>query len=691
MKQQLFLLAAVLLLTSIYCEQKKFGVLKRAWSTYGVDFGSTEFSSSEIDSDGNVFAFYTINAKTTQIDVNTIVTKPTKLQMMFAVVKYSPSGKVLWYSIPDTSITTARSSSTSQMILKDGKLIVSAAVQAGVLKVQDFNVTSLASSVIVINYDADTGKADWHHYFSCKTQVELSFYSLAGDNIIIGLEAIGSSSGIYSLLMDGKDVYTVTYKCFVVVSLSLQNGSVKWVQGADYKGEMLVSDVYGANFYQATSEVIYVAAGISGSGSKMIINGNSTSIDCSYGYNCIVIIGWKLIDGSIKIAKLLGTSDVSSLFLQVYNEEIYILGTFEGDKYIANTTEYTNSGDKDIFLVKYNTVGTLAFAHVLGGTKADEANGLFVNTNGILISGSFLSAVTIGTTSISGGQKVNEYVSMPTIALIKYKLDGTFDGIIDSSIALDSSVSIDNDVIVVSDAIIDATTFIISLNVKRVTLETGTIKWNMTLEGIFYSVPHIQQITQSKDGEVLYLGVSFPGISIPQHGSFSDKGCVILTVSANDGTIITVSDPIIGTEDMEVKSLVVHGDDLYLSITTTGQPPVTIGTEVDNTTVAVSARSVSSVFGVLSNFTDLCLLKVENCVTCSSYTICKSCSPSTKLSNNQCIALKCYGVKSTDPIVCSGKGHCVDSDKCCCQSGSAGHNCAREKNDEPYYYEYCWK
>jgi alpha-tubulin suppressor-like RCC1 family protein len=49
-------------------------------------------------------------------------------------------------------------------------------------------------------------------------------------------------------------------------------------------------------------------------------------------------------------------------------------------------------------------------------------------------------------------------------------------------------------------------------------------------------------------------------------------------------------------------------------------------------------------------------------------------SPSTLLSSFS-IALSCFGLSSTDPLVCSGNGNCNSTDVCVCKTGFFGKNC----------------
>ena len=81
---------------------------------------------------------------------------------------------------------------------------------------------------------------------------------------------------------------------------------------------------------------------------------------------------------------------------------IYSVGSFSSSTVTFGTTTLTNSGSNDIFIVKYNTNGTVLWAKRAGGLSNDMALGCCNDANGNLyITGSFTSGtLPFGTTTL---------------------------------------------------------------------------------------------------------------------------------------------------------------------------------------------------------------------------------------------------------------------------------------------------
>ena len=60
---------------------------------------------------------------------------------------------------------------------------------------------------------------------------------------------------------------------------------------------------------------------------------------------------------------------------------VFVTGSFQGAATFGST-QLTNSGQTDIFIVKYNTSGTVLWAKKAGGTAADEGSAVAVNKTG---------------------------------------------------------------------------------------------------------------------------------------------------------------------------------------------------------------------------------------------------------------------------------------------------------------------
>lgn len=79
----------------------------------------------------------------------------------------------------------------------------------------------------------------------------------------------------------------------------------------------------------------------------------------------------------------------------------YAVGFFEGTATFGSII-LVSSGDRDVFVAKYDPSGNVLWAKKAGGTGSDEAKGIALDASGNLyVTGSFVSTATFGTTSLT--------------------------------------------------------------------------------------------------------------------------------------------------------------------------------------------------------------------------------------------------------------------------------------------------
>ncbi|MCX6327402.1 MAG: T9SS type A sorting domain-containing protein [Bacteroidia bacterium] len=105
---------------------------------------------------------------------------------------------------------------------------------------------------------------------------------------------------------------------------------------------------------------------------------------------------------------------------------IFLTGTFNSASITFGTTTLNNAGGgkADIFLVKYNALGTVLWAKSSGGTDYDDiSNSVSTDASGnVFITGYFnSSSITFGTTTLN-----NAAVGKADLFLVKYDASGTF-------------------------------------------------------------------------------------------------------------------------------------------------------------------------------------------------------------------------------------------------------------------------
>ena len=116
-------------------------------------------------------------------------------------------------------------------------------------------------------------------------------------------------------------------------------------------------------------------------------------------------------DGSVSWAKSFGGSgiDIGYGISADADGNSYITGTFASPSVTFGSTTLTNKGLNDIFAVKLDTIGNVAWAKNFGGSSNDSAFGISVDRNGgVYLTGDFQQTVNFGTATLTsnGGSDV---------------------------------------------------------------------------------------------------------------------------------------------------------------------------------------------------------------------------------------------------------------------------------------------
>jgi hypothetical protein len=83
------------------------------------------------------------------------------------------------------------------------------------------------------------------------------------------------------------------------------------------------------------------------------------------------------------------------------NGNMYICGYFSGTVNLDNVT-LTSAGDKDVFVAKLNSSGTVVWAKQGGGVYADQATALDIDANGnVYVGGQYSTSATFNGNTIN--------------------------------------------------------------------------------------------------------------------------------------------------------------------------------------------------------------------------------------------------------------------------------------------------
>ncbi|WP_435355602.1 SBBP repeat-containing protein [Emticicia sp. SJ17W-69] len=176
------------------------------------------------------------------------------------------------------------------------------------------------------------------------------------------------------------DIFVVKYST---------TGSYQWVQtvgdGADDFGLGIATDASG---------YVYVTGFFNGTATF----GNTSKL--SAGQEDIFVVKYNDA-GSVQWVQTAGGTNIDrGVRITVDgNGNVYIIGNFSGTANFGATSK-TSVGSRDIFVAKYNNVGTLQWVNTAGGTNSISGNGIALDASGnVYLTGNFNGTATFGVTS----------------------------------------------------------------------------------------------------------------------------------------------------------------------------------------------------------------------------------------------------------------------------------------------------
>jgi Domain of unknown function (DUF4347)/Bacterial Ig-like domain/Beta-propeller repeat len=220
-------------------------------------------------------------------------------------------------------------------------------------------------------------------------------------------------------------------------------------------------------------------------------------------------------DGSVAWAKSFGGSDFDggSSIATDSSGNAYTTGRFYGSATFGSTT-LTSNGSSDIFVTKFNSDGSVAWAQNFGGIDFDTGNSIATDSSGnVYTTGSFNGSVTFGSTTLtSNGSSdifVTKFNSDGSVAWAKSFGGSNYD--YDNGIATDSSGNVYTTGLFSFSATFGSTTltsngnediFVTKLN------SDGSVAWAQNFGGSNYDIGY--SIATDSSGNVYTTG-SFNG------------------------------------------------------------------------------------------------------------------------------------------------------------------------------------
>lgn len=317
------------------------------------------------------------------------------------LAKFSNEGRVIWaFNVGDSS------SEAGTAICSDNKnnVIVTGYYSGWETFAKNDETTSGVSNVFIKKYDS-TGKFIWvRHAAGGGTKAGSGICTDADGAIYVtgyfeGSISFGSGYSFGS--RGGSDIFVAKYS---------DNGGLLWAKhagGSDLDGGRSVciddeGNVYVTGFFEGKARF------------------GKTKIESS-GY-CDIFIAKYSKDGELIWVRTGGSSDSDDYGYGIAADKsanIYVTGMCSGASEF-DSLKLRNTGNFDVFLIKYNPEGEIQWAKQAGGKLADAGYGINISQKGDLyLTGYFKDIAKFDTLSIGSEGKTDD-----DVFIAKYTQDG---------------------------------------------------------------------------------------------------------------------------------------------------------------------------------------------------------------------------------------------------------------------------
>ncbi|HXC05767.1 MAG TPA: SBBP repeat-containing protein [Bacteroidia bacterium] len=314
----------------------------------------------------------------------------------YFVVKYDPSGNVLW-----AKGANGLSNDVGNSVAVDaaGNVYVLATSNSTVITFGTVHFTLHGhDDIIVIKYNS-SGTVIWAKGFGGNLDdvSEGIAVDANGNSYITGyFGSVGFSFGTKPVSNAG------TNNAFITKLDS--SGTVLWANSAggtnDDRANGIALDASGNTWITG-----YFSSASASFGTVSLTNTGSD--DCFLAkYDASGAISWA--KGTVGASNEIGysvTADASG--------NAYVAGAFNGSSMTAGTTTLNNQGNDDAFALKYNASGTLQWAKAAGGTLNDIGDAIAVDASGdVYVAGYFASpSLVFGTTTLNNIGTNNMFIT----------------------------------------------------------------------------------------------------------------------------------------------------------------------------------------------------------------------------------------------------------------------------------------
>lgn len=315
------------------------------------------------------------------------------------IAKYDSLGNAIWAK--SAGSTNYNDYSNGVTVDRDGNPIITGYFQSLAITFDNFNLTNSGiGNIFVTKYDS-SGNTLWA--ISANGAPDVSGYSIASDtNGNIYVTGMFDSPNVIfnNITLVNTNIVDGTADFFIAKIDS--TGNIIWAKSAggfatEYSYSIKVDldgNTYIAGYFQSLN-INFVGATLT----------NSDTTNNTYD---VFVAKYDSLGNIIWANSALGIDSDFGIGLTLNNSRnSYITGAFYSATIAFDSYVLTNSGGRDIFIVKYDTSGNVSWAKAVGGTFNDESVGITTDSiNSLYITGYFASSsISLGMTTLtnSGG------------------------------------------------------------------------------------------------------------------------------------------------------------------------------------------------------------------------------------------------------------------------------------------------
>ncbi len=345
------------------------------------------------DSSGNVYVVGEFFSPTITFGSYTLNNASAPDYSDIFIVKYDTNGNVLWAKGAGGSEYDAGKSITTDVV---GNVYVTGYFQSPTITFGSYTLNNSGiDDIFLVKYD-ENGNTLWaKNAGGIYTDHGNSITTDASGNVYVTGEfasPIITFGGDTLFNVGSDDIFLAKYDA---------NGNILWVKDA---GGSAGEQGYSIN--TDTSGNLYITGKF---GSPTITFGSDTLYNA--GSDDIFLVKYDS-SGNVLWAKGVGGNSVErgSCITVDINENLYITGYFQSSTLIFDSYTLNNTGNFDIYIVKYDTSGNVHWAKSASGSSSDYSNSITADTYGnVYVAGNFYSsAITFGSFTLNntGGSDI---------------------------------------------------------------------------------------------------------------------------------------------------------------------------------------------------------------------------------------------------------------------------------------------